>query len=245
MFIYPYKTGSKSAALLAEALDVPRIAHRNSRFRGGLDKTVINWGSGELPYEVRRSRVINKEASVSACVNKIATFFALQRARVPTVEWTTDYNIARAWLTQGHRVCVRTEVEGRDGAGLTIIDRNQVLPRAPLYTKFVRADQEYRVNVCFDETMGVQIKVPTGARSNPDIKTTGGGYGFRLLGADEIRTGLRPVARSAIAALGLDFGGVDIIRQGNNYYVLEVNSAPELTPEVCRRFARKFRSVLE
>lgn len=52
-------------------------------------------------------------------------------------------------------------------------------------------------------------------------------------------------AVEAIAALGLDFGAVDIIQQKSDVYVLEVNTAPGLSGEgsAVQRYAEAFREA--
>ena len=39
------------------------------------------------------------------------------------------------------------------------------------------------------------------------------------------------IALMAMDAVGLDFGGVDVMQKGKDFYVLEVNSAPSMTSE--------------
>jgi glutathione synthase/RimK-type ligase-like ATP-grasp enzyme len=250
LLIYPYKTASKSAKALADAMNVPLIGRDIQLINGKPSITVVNWGSGEPPAAVNACRVLNKPAAVNIAVNKLSTFNTLQAANVRTVPWSSNQADAQLWLKGGFKVCARTKVEGKDGDGLILLEGHKTdwfgrplpLPAAPVYTKFIGAQAEYRVNVCGNRTMGVQKKVPTGDNPNHDIKTGGNGYGFRLLAENEIPTGIRPVARAAITALGLDFGGVDVIvGVDGNVYVLEVNTAPELTPAMVTAYAAKLK----
>jgi len=50
------------------------------------------------------------------------------------------------------------------------------------------------------------------------------------------------VALAAVSALGLDFGAVDIIynEHENQYYVLEVNTAPGLEGTTVEKYAEAF-----
>lgn len=248
-FILPYKTASKSANDLAEALDWPVIGKDVNLVRVKPSYTIVNWGKGVIDPMYSGCRVINKPEAICRAVNKLSCFTQLKARNVPTVEWTTSRTEAAAWLASRTKVCARTEVEGRDGSGLTLVGPTDgwtapVLPIAPLYTKFVNARAEYRINVCNDRTVGVQLKVPTRDNANPDIKTGGNGYGFRLLAESEIPHGIRPVARDAIRALGLDFGGVDLINTTDGrVLVLEVNTAPELTPAMVTAYANSLRSI--
>lgn len=73
-FIYPYKPGSESSKLLSEALGIKRISHRNSKFKGGEEIIVINWGASKLPEEVGKCKVINRVEAVAIASNKLLTF---------------------------------------------------------------------------------------------------------------------------------------------------------------------------
>lgn len=120
-WIYLYDQHSEAGNELAEALDVRKIRHTNSTFRGDPGKVVINWGSGELPRQVRNCRVINSEDAVSKSINKLA-FFRATYGRVATVPWTTSREQAAMWLVDGHKVVVRNRLEGREGQGVVIIE---------------------------------------------------------------------------------------------------------------------------
>lgn len=252
-YILPYKSASKSANALAEAMGVPLLGVDMKLLKGGPNKMIINWGKGDVDSTIRAcGRIINKPEAICIATNKIKTFELLKSRNVSTPEFTTSKSVAQSWLNAGHKVCIRTTVEGKDGEGLHLADGTRTdwfgrplpLPDAPLYTKLIKAKAEYRINVCNDRTMGVQLKVPTGANPHAIIKTGGNGYGFRLLAEGEIPTGIRPVARDAIRGLGLDFGGVDlIVGVDGRAYVLEVNTAPELTPAMVTAYANMFSSM--
>lgn len=251
-YVYPYKTGSKSARQVAEAMGAPRVRVDIEIMTPNPNYTVINWGSGDLPAAIRGCRVINKAEAVNRAVNKQRTFEALKAANVPTPDWTSDRAVAQGWADQGTPLVARTKLEGKDGDGIILLKelrtdwfgRTLTLPDAKIYTKFIQAREEYRVNVCTGRTVGVQKKVPIGNNPNNDIKTGGNGYGFHLLAESEIPHGIRPVARAAVAALGLDFGGVDlIVGVDGNAYVLEVNTAPELTPSMVAGYAARLQNA--
>lgn len=249
--ILPYKTGSKGANDLAAAMNIPLVGRDIDLRRGGQHITVINWGCGNDKPVLANCRVLNPPSAVMKAINKLTTFQVLQRANVRTPEFTTSQATAQRWLANRTRVCARTELEGRDGAGLTVVGPTDgwtapVLPRASLYTKFIPARAEYRVNVANGETVGVQLKVhdPNKRTTSEQVRTGGNGWAFRLLDEREIPRGIRPPAREAIRALGLTFGGVDlIVGQDGNTYILEVNTAPELTPAMVRGYAQKLANA--
>ena len=100
---------------------------------------------------------------------------------------------------------------------------------------FVRREQlvrEYRVHSFLGRSIRAGIKAPREGFANPHawIRSWDGGWrilydGVSLEGRGQIRT----LAHQACAALGLDFGAVDIgERADGTYIVLEVNQAPGL-----------------
>lgn len=253
MYIYLYDQHSESGIALAKALGLKIIKHTNSAFKGFGNK-VLNWGCSDLPLQVRRATVYNKEHSVDWAVNKIKAFTRMTEAGVRTVPWTTDIQVARQWMEQGSRVFGRTRVKGKDGEGLRDCVDDLSLDGCKLFTKFIEAQKEYRINIVrkydhegFHEfTEACQRKVPldgfTG-RVNKDIKTSANGYGFKFV-TRNIPDDVIWQARGAIQALKLDFGGVDVIWDGQQAYVLEVNTAPQFTPRVIETLTPAFKELL-
>lgn len=240
--MYSYDAASESGIALARALDILMIRHENSRFKGSPQKIVLNWGCSDLPREVRKCTVINDEKSVMIAINKLWALQRMSEHDVSTVPWTDDIEQAHRWLAEGSRVVVRSRLKGYDGAGLSIVNPGQELPVARLYTKFIRAEKEYRIT-CFrsdrEDAVGVigrqrKVVLDNAVNINHDVKTTGGGYGFKWVTLN-IPQQVEDCACAAIKALGLDFGGVDVIWDGRQAYVLEVNTAPHLTPVMVTR----------
>jgi hypothetical protein len=73
-FIYPYIPGSESCKELAGGLDLKRIAHKNSRFKGSQDKLVINWGASKVPEEVSKCLILNLPQAVKQASDKLLAF---------------------------------------------------------------------------------------------------------------------------------------------------------------------------
>ena len=74
--VLPYKSGSKGAKHLAQALGVKRIKRENSSYRPKERHVVINWGcgSGNIPVRVAGVRFINKPIAVARASNKALCF---------------------------------------------------------------------------------------------------------------------------------------------------------------------------
>lgn len=256
MYTYLYNNNSESGNALSQALGALRIRHEGSSFRGRHDKVVINWGSGDLPREVRKCAVVNTENAVYSAINKILCLNLLHREGVPHIEYTSNYNLAVGWAAEpGVHVYVRECVTGHDGAGLSVYDRSNIT-RAPqnarLYTKGVPIDQEYRVTVVKN---GTEFQVLAGQRkvkhddaertTNNLVRTSSNGWGFKLINHERyLPASVRTCAVGACSALGLDFCGVDVVLlPDGSARVLEVNTAPELTPTVLQRLATHLRNT--
>lgn len=253
--MYLYDPNSESGLALARALGVQTIRHTGSTFKG-FGKKVLNWGCSDLPLQVRRAEVFNKEHCVDWAINKIKSFSHMTENGVRTVPWTTDVRVAQGWKDAGDRVFVRTRVKGKDGEGLGEAgERVDAVLGARLWTKFIRAEKEYRINVVrtycaeFHEWLhedACQRKVPLdgfSGRINPDIKTSSNGYGFKFVTRNIPRDVIWQ-AHAAIDALELDFGGVDVLWDGTQAYVLEVNTAPQFTPRVIETLLPAFKELL-
>jgi glutathione synthase/RimK-type ligase-like ATP-grasp enzyme len=108
------------------------------------------------------------------------------------------------------------------------------LVNAPLYVKYKKKRKEYRVHVFKGQVIDVAEKR---RRRKDERPATFDGYVRNLANGwvfcrDSIvkPADLDGLAIAACAALGLDFGAVDVIwnEKENKCYVLEVNTAPGL-----------------
>ena len=233
MFVYPYHTYSMGAKALATALGCLRIKRKGSKFRGSPDKAVINWGCSALPDEVRKCRVINHPEAVKLASNKLRFFRKLDGLGL-TPEYTTSKEKAIEWTRSGRKVCCRTLVSSKEGKGLVLASAPEEVVEAPLYTLYHRKQHEYRVQVVGDAAVAVRRKARK--KSVPDhavnwqVRSYANGFIFARAGVPEgaERSELERVAVAAVRALGLDFGGVDIMwsTEVNRPLVIEVNTAP-------------------
>ena len=227
-FVYPYNSGSRSAKTLAEALGAKRIRLVGSRFKDSPSKCVINWGSSSCPYES-----LNNSYNVRLAGNKIESLTRFSNEGVPCPDWTTSKEIASIWLTEGHTVVCRATVVGCSGEGITLKEgASTELPDVPLYTKYCKKKDEYRVHVFDGHVIDVQRKMRK--KDIPDeqidwkVRNLAGGFIFGREGVDPGGEVLE-TSVSAVNSLGLLFGAVDIgyhPEEGERVY--EVNTAPGL-----------------
>ena len=241
--MYLYKTRpSKTAIALVKAKAVRRL-------KPGTKPTVLlNYGSIK-PFPNFTGRYLNTPQAVNNASCKIRTFELLTAANVPTVPWTTDYEEALEWLTDSKTMVVaRTLTRASSGRGAVFVDNPELLIDAPLYTRYVKKQAEYRVNVAFGTIINIrQKRRRTDFEGEVDnlCRSHNNGWVFCSEGVDKSNETLRSLGLSSIVALGLDFGAVDIIynAHSNAYYVLEVNSAPGMEGETLTNFIEALKNV--
>lgn len=253
MYIYSWEFNSNGAKELGTAIPARRIRHENSSFVGSPKKKVINWGSSSLPPEVIKCNVINKPENIAVCSNKL-NFFKEISGKCSVPDWTTDIKIAMQWVADGSLVCARTILQGHSGAGLVIMskDNSKTFTKAPLYTRYIPKQDEYRIHVVNNEIIDVQrkairpgwIEEHDGAKPNFHIRNLANGFIY-------VRNDVNPPdivkqeALKAITASGLVFGAVDVIYNSKrkSAYVLEINTAPGLEGTSVQNYANALRKL--
>lgn len=247
-WIYSHNMNSEGANLLKDAMRIRKIRHERSTFRGGPNKRVINWGhGGDLPAEINRCQVLNLPQHVRSASNKLDFFRKVRDSVLPP--WTTEHATALEWVGEGNVVCARTILNGHSAAGLVLMMRNnpQGFVQAPLYTKYIKKAEEYRIHVVNGAVIDSQRKVLTRERAeqgdvNWYIRNLDNGFIYQ-------RNNINPpqpvfdVALQAMADSELYFGAVDIIwnQASRRAYVLEINTAPGITGTTVQNYAEALR----
>ena len=233
VFVLPYKRGSISARDLANAIGCRRLRLTNSRYRYREGDRIINWGRSQLPDNVPQRAVINSPSAVRKASSKLAALITMKGADVPVPPFTTCYEQAKTWVEQGTTVVERHLLRANSGRGIEVVTAADDVSPAPLYTKYIKKKEEYRVHVIHGEVVDTQRKMR--CRDVPDedvnwqVRNHSNGF---IFGREDVSD--HPVrdliAKQAVASLGLDFGAVDVIynERSDKYYVLEVNTAPGL-----------------
>jgi glutathione synthase/RimK-type ligase-like ATP-grasp enzyme len=214
--VNPYGA-SNSAKELSRYLGVKRLlSNGSSRFIGKHRDVVINWGNGK--GNVGIARQINKLSNVQLASNKLSTFIALDRAGVSIPWFSTNKSEAEDSL---YTIISRTNLYGHSGDGIVAGVVN-----APLYVEYINKVAEYRAIVVGNEVVDFkQKKKKREVAHHPTVWNLSGGYIMAREGIAK-PDGIDVLAIVAVQALGLDFGAVDIIADGDGVlYVLEVNTA--------------------
>lgn len=202
----------------------------------------IRWGGAELP-EKDAAGCINNSEAIRVASSKLATFRRLAAADCPIPRFTTRSDEAREWETE---VLGRTS-QGFKGRGIHAYQRGAGLGRHELYTEFIPNEREYRLHVIGGDVVSVQRKYLERPHLQGDgrIKNHEHGYAFktpeRSLNSSRI-----DAAVLAVQSLGLDFGAVDmIVDDDGKEYVLEVNTAPSLSPMRVQQYLDALRPMLQ
>lgn len=207
---------------------------------------VVNWGSSQKYLNLPVANLIlNDPVLVGNATNKLKAFQALSDAGVSVVAWTVDKLKARLWQKEdGSTIVVRQKLTGHSGEGIIVVEPGEETPDAPLYTRYIFKEKEYRVHVVGSKAVDTQRKIKDPDREVVTWKVRSHANGFIFarnnIDHDPARDEL---AVASCNALGLDFGAVDIIQdKKGNYYVLEVNTAPGLEGQTVERYAQELRN---
>lgn len=250
MFIFPYKAGSMSAKSLSESLPAKRIKLKGSKFKPNARKVVINWGSSAMPAAYAGCKVLNKPENVALAANKLRAFVAMSEAGVNVPVFTTSSDEVDTGGREGAVTwVVRHKLSGHSGQGIELLHAGDDVPQAPLYVKYVKKKDEWRVHVFGDDVVDVQRKARNRDVADEDVnwavRNHGNGFIFARNEDRDVPEDVTAQSVAAVAALGLDFGAVDVIyneREGKAY-VLEVNTAPGLTGSTLDGYTERFKSL--
>ena len=248
--LYPYKAGSESAKALSDALGIKRIAHKASKFVGGKDKLIINWGASEVPDEVAKCKILNPPEAVRLASNKLLTFSHTDMYRIMP-KFTTSKDDAADLIRTGRIIVERHKLTGNSGEGIRIVETVEELQDCPLYVEYIPKKQEYRVHIFKGMCVDVQRKARR--RDVPDdkinwrIRNHDNGFIFaRHEDVGDVPNKVVDYAIYAVRKLGLDFGAVDVVfnEKQNQPYVLEVNTAPGMTGETLEGYRARFSNYI-
>lgn len=252
--IYPYKQGSKSAKALAETVNGKVLKLQGSKYKPRDGDVVVNWGASNVP-DFGPATVLNKDVSIAQC--KMASLIKMHQLGVRVPDFVTkgqnrinpNRTVYQAAGDMGFPIVCRTKLRGHSGDGIVIANNDDELVDAPLYTKYVKKKDEYRVHVMqhgdYCGAFLIQRKARKLDVENPDwqIRNLAGGFVFTEVDMADTPEDVITQACAALKALNLDFGGVDVLwnEKEGKAYVLETNTACGLE----ERTAERYKSALD
>lgn len=107
------------------------------------------------------------------------------------------------------------------------------------YSEYIAKEEEFRVHCGLGKILAVRSKPKgKGHAWNHDIN----GQEFPIMKWEQVEHDVCLQALKAIEALGLDFGGVDVMWKDGKAYVLEVNTSPETSSSeyTSKKYAQLF-----
>lgn len=241
MKIYLWNKFSEGGKLLADSLGIKRIKQDGKPI---FVRDLINWGASALPARIKYANVLNNPDAVKVASDKLQSFRAFH-GKVCIPEFTESLVEASEWIKDGCEVVCRTILRGKGGNGIIIASTEQELVKAPLYVKYVKKSDEYRVHVFNGQMFHKQRKARNRAVPDEDVnwKVRNHDNGFIFQIEDFVMPDdCEKQAVEAVKALGLDFGAVDVIfnKKENKAYVLEVNTAPGLSGTTLDKYVEAF-----
>jgi len=121
------------------------------------------------------------------------------------------------------------------------------LPYAPLYTKYVDKEGEFRVHVGGGQAIHTQMKLRKDGTEPKEVWNHDNGYTFTSKLDGRIDPSILSMVTNegvkAVAALGLDFGAVDIAWSNSVPLVLEVNTAPGIEEPTLSKYVSYIRGI--
>lgn len=271
--LYPYNIASESAIALQNILATEkglrtiRVRQESSVFTPRPTDLIINWGNSHDPVWGREHIRLNSTTGVRVAANKLKFLETLNGVEmsspntrgVRTPDYTSRPLEALNWLREGSVVFARTILNGHSGEGIEILSPDEYASQirvSPLYTKYKKKKNEYRVHVFNDVVIDLQEKKRASEVSAEErtteqalIRSHGNGWNFcredlDITPANRLR--INEVARCTLQLIGLNFGAVDIIynKKEETFYVLEVNTAPALTGQTLTNYANAIERLI-
>lgn len=200
---------------------------------------LIRWGNRGGAGFRPNNGVLNSMSALNDVSDKLDELEMLESGGIPVPDYTTDRDEIAD--TFGYPALGRDEDHSRgEDIELILQWRDTYLTDSDYYVEYLPTEFEYRMHVVNGEVVKVHEKRLRSEEDNhPFIRNSETGWVFL-----EPDNGAPPdsLAVDAVGTLGLDFGAVDVIREEgtDDYYVLEVNTAPSLDEANLERYADAF-----
>ena len=213
--------------------DAKLIRITGSSFRQRPGDLIVNWGNAG-------DSGLNWNAGMASDKSRCLSMLAQNTINCP--DFTGNMEEARAWLEEGSSVVCRTLTQASSGRGIVIADEESELVAAPLYTRYIKKRDEFRVHVFNGEVIDVQRKARRSSVEDDDVnwrvRTSDNGFVFVRQDV-ELPEHVKDMCANAVQVCNLDFGAVDIVYNAHRdaYYVLEINTAPGLEGQTIINYA--------
>lgn len=221
---------------------------------------IINWGCTTLPSESEHSAwngtdawsptFLNHPNLVRTSTNRLKSLPIMKGAGINVPTFTTDFDTARQWWLDGETVLARQAVRSFGGRGITVHQRDPkdgspvpLIPAA-FYSLYSPKRHEFRVHVFQGKVIDLQQKKRCKGHEAVDTKVRSYDNGWRFCRHGiEVPAKCQTDAVRALAALGLNFGAVDVgwNEKLQEPMVYEVNTAPGIEGTTVKNYAEAIR----
>lgn len=264
--IFPYNMSSQTSKAIQLQINSAGLArclrvYPDRTYRPNRDDIIINWGNSKKPHWWQDDlQLLNGFDEVRNAVNKLVTFNKLHRfLHVPP--FTTNKDVVKQWFAEGvDKVYARQILTGHGGEGIAVLTPNMEIPDAPLYTKKIKADREYRVFVgrtsrATNEGTGIGHRwdywmisqsrklrltkehlFERNIELDKDVRNLHNGWIYSRM--ESCPRKVTALAQEVIAIMDLDFGAVDVLYNSKTSETtcLEINTAPGLEGSALAEF---------
>ena len=235
--------GSKFARALQRALaeQVVNTIYRRTTPKVVPAKRTIVSKRGNILRQGRSQSVRQHFLVTQRPLNKVEQFAAFQANQISCPKAAVTAEGARRLNVK--TLFARTLINSTNGRGIIEFESSrEVYPPAPLYTEYIPKKAEYRFHVFGSNVIDIQQKKKKRGfdeeQRDTRIRNLHNGY---IYSRDGIAPpdGAADLAVRAVAALGYQYGAVDLIynEKRNQCYVLEVNSRPGLMGTTLDKYA--------
>lgn len=234
-----HSAGAKSAKRLAAFMGI--LAGLTFDDNEERPDWLIRWGTPKPVPLAPTEGVLNSQAPLSRQSNRIEHLRLLKAGGVKMPHfWTGPWGEAvhPAFPILG-RDLSQTDAQTSNGQSITRYLPDQPIGNHAFYTEFIPKIAEFRVDCVAHKTRVRQLTPPD---ASAVAWNTGGSYDHPHI---PVPTSLEPMALAAVKSLHLDFGAVDtILDASGNVYILEVNTAPQLSKPTLEWYAKQFGWIL-
>jgi hypothetical protein len=253
--IYPYAMKCEGSQLLRDVLRDMGIdcirAFPDGNYVPKATDLIVDWGYSQCPTWSSAAAkvsatVLNNWGKIYNAVDKGISFSLLEHGGVPIPERTTHQKVATDWIVKGVPVVQRTKLCASKGKGASVLRSLEFDKSAKLFIKLIDKQTEYRVHVFGGKIIDIHEKRFIGKdKKKFEILCDTDDWMWCRKGV-HLSVSQRKAAVDAVAALGLDFGGVDlVVEKGTNKpFVLEVNSAPWLGTINAKKYAEAIKELM-
>ncbi len=233
---------SNRSCITGKALRQALRAKRKKTNRRAKCKLLVRFGNTEEYSNLRAERELNSLDATKQTSNKLRMITTLASAGIPVPKYSNTIGIADCPPDRSGNYYIRSNLGVvRYGNDFGV---NDSYVTSPIPYK----RREYRVHVFCGKVIGIYEKIPNidGAENRPKLFKSDTCKFVRCdLALSRVDQAAQEICIASVQALGLDFGGVDLIRNKNGeFFVCEVNSSPGLNSQMIEKYKREINELL-